>query len=227
MVQRQKLAALKRSNSKASVIRRQADIPAIMYGPGTDTEPVQVNSKAFKKVWQAAGTTTLIDLELAGDQIPVLIRDIQMHPLREEVLHIDLYRVRMDRPIEAWIPLSFTGVSPAVKDLGGVLVRNIDEVEIKALPQNLPHEIQVDISSLATFEKVIHIKDLKLPAGVEVFQEPDEVVALVQAPRTEAELEGLQSEIKEDVESVEGVKKEEPASVEGEAATGEDQSAKK
>ena len=148
---------------------------------------------------------------------PVLIREVQLHPLRDTVQHIDFLQVRMDEKIKAKVPLVFIGQSIAVKDLSGVLVRNHDELELEAFPQDLPHNVSVDIASLTDFEKVIHVKDIALPKGVTVLTEADEVVALVQPPRSEEELKSLSEEVKEDVSAVAGVEK--PATpTEGEAA---------
>ncbi len=145
-----------------------------------------------------------------GSEHPVIVRDIQIHPLKGHITHIDFYQVRLDEEITAEIPLEFVGESPAVKDLGGTFVRNIDAVEVEALPQDLPHDIEVDISILDTFEKVIHVSDLKVPQGVKVMLEPGEVIALVQEPRTQEEIDAeLAAATTEDVEAVEGVKKEE------------------
>jgi large subunit ribosomal protein L25 len=194
----------------ASAARQGGAIPAVLYGRGLKSQTVQVDYKELNKVYQNAGSTSLVMLKLDGkSDHPVLIRELQLHPLRSTVMHVDFYQVRMDEEIRALVPLHFEGTSSAVKDKGGVFVRSMDEIEVEALPQDLPHDISVDISVLDNFEKVIRIADLKLPKGVTILHEDDEVIALVQAPRTEAELEELTAEVKEDVESVEGVKKEE------------------
>lgn len=120
--------------------------------------------------------------------------------------------------------LIFEGEAPAVKNLEGVLIKNITEVEVEALPKDLPHEIKVDISCLETFDEHIKIKDLKLPEGVKVLAEPEEVIALVTPPRTKEELEELEEKPEEKVEEVEGVEgeeeeiKEAPTPAEGEVA---------
>lgn len=203
----------------ASKARQTGNIPGVLYGQGIEAVTVEVVAKDFDRVYREAGETSLVTLSLKdGKEYPVIIRETQLHPIKGHVTHVDFYQVRMDEEIRANVPLEFVGVAPAVKDLGGVLLRSMDEIEIEALPQDLPPHIEVDITPLDSFDKVIRIEDLKLPEGVKVLQEAEEVVVLVQAPRTEQELEALTEEVKEDVESVEGVKKEEPA--EGEAAEG-------
>ena len=203
---------------KPSKTRQEGFIPGVLYGHGFEAVSIAVPYQPFIKVFRNAGQSSVITLDLGdGQSHSVIVRDIQQHPTKNTVTHVDLYQVRMDEEIEARVPLTFEGVASAVKDLGGVLVKNIDELLINALPANLPHDIVVDISVLDNFEKVIHVKDIALPKGVEALHEDDEVVALVQAPRSEQELDSLSTEIKEDVESVEGVKKPE-APAEGEEA---------
>lgn len=212
------IAAAPRSGNPGAV-RRSGNIPAVLYGHGITPQTVEVESRAFQKLFTVAGRTTMLTLSIQdGKDHPVFIRDIQLHPLKNTITHIDFYQVRMDETIRASVPLKFIGQAPAVADMSGVLVRNIDELEVEALPKDLPRNIEVDISSLINFDTVIHVSDIKLPEGVTTHKDGGEVVALVQPPRSEQEIEALSTEVKEDVESVEGVKKEEP--VEGEAAEG-------
>lgn len=214
------LTAQARSGHPGAV-RRAENIPAVLYGHGINPQHIQVSSRVFQKLFSGAGYTTMITLSLEdGKEHPVFIRAVQFHPIKNTIIHIDFYQVRMDEVIRAQVPIKFVGESPAVKDLGGTFVRNLDELELEALPKDLPHDIEVDISSLVDFDSAIHIKDITLPQGVTTDRSEDEVVALVQPPRSEAEMEALSEEVKEDVENVEGVKKEEPAEAgaEGEAA---------
>lgn len=198
-------------------IRATGQIPAVVYGHNLTSKSIAVDAKAFSKVWKAAGATSLINLAL-GDTAErmVLVRDIQHHPVKGNVIHVDFYQVRLDEVIKAKVPLKFMGEADAVKNQGGVLVRSLDAIELEALPQDLPHDIEVDISVLDNFEKVIHVSDLALPSGVKYFHQEQDIVALVQAPRTEAELEALKTEVKEEVTAVEGVVKPE-AEASGEA----------
>lgn len=218
--ERLQLAASARSGNPRALLR-SGTVPAVLYGHGIKNKTLQLNSKVFSKVWQVAGNTSLVILKTGKTEHPVLIREVQLHPLRDTVQHIDFLQVRMDEKIKAKVPLVFSGQSVAVKDMNGVLVRNHDEFELEALPQDLPHNINVDISSLTDFKKVIHVKDIILPNGVTVLTEGEEVVALVQPPRSEAELETLSEEVKEDVTAVEGVVKPE-ALAGGEAEDGAD-----
>lgn len=188
------------------MIRDQGLIPAVLYGPKTQPASLKVAEKEFHKVYQEAGESSLINLELEDKKSPVLIREVQREPLRDRVIHVDFYQPPLDKEIEIMVPLVFEEEAPAIKDLGGTLIRNLQEVEVKALPENLPHEIKVDISSLVTFEDKIVIKDLVGGSGVEVLREPEDLVAQV-VPVEDVERE-LEQPVEEKVEEVEGVKEE-------------------
>jgi large subunit ribosomal protein L25 len=206
-------------DSKLGDLRRAGNVPAVLYGHGIEAQSVSVEGKEFLKLLPKAGYTTIINLVLDGKEHPVFIRAVQFHPVRGTVTHIDFYQVRMDEKVTANVPLKFVGESPAVKNMAGTLVRNMDELEVEALPKDLPHELEVDISTLKDFDAVLHVSNISLPTGVVALKEADEVVASVQPPRSEAEMDSLSEEVKEDVEAVEGVKKEEPVEegAEGEA----------
>lgn len=192
---------------KLNSVRKRGELPAILYGQGVSNLPLFVNRSEFKKVWEKAGETTLIRLFLEDEKDPhnVLIHDVALDPVNAEFYHIDFYQVRLDQKIMARVPLVWVGDSPAVIDEGGVLVKALQELEVRALPQDLPHEIVADISSLKTFEDVIFVKDVRVPNGVEVIENPEVIVASVVPPRTEEELKSLEEKV---VESVEGVKAE-------------------
>lgn len=197
---------------KAKNLRKLGVLPAILYGPKTKNLPLEVDLKEFEKIYKEAGESTLINLKLPKKKIegPVLIHDVQFDPLSGKPIHVDLFQPSLKEEIEATVPLVFTGESKAVSDLEGTLVKNISEIEVKALPQKLPPEIKVSIEGLKTFEDEILIKDLKVPEGVEVLKKPDEVVAIVAPPeKVEEELEKPIEEKVEEVEKVEEEKKEE------------------
>lgn len=190
-------------------------IPAVLYGRGIKNEHVWVNRKEFDKIYEEAGESTIFHLALEnGDTRNVLIKEVQKDILSSQVIHADFYQVRMDEKIEAEVEFIFTGESAAVKELGGILVKNMDAIEVKCLPGDLPSKIEVDISRLKTFDDYIYVKDLAISDKVEISVDPETVVALVASPRSEEELAELETEVKEDVTKVEGVVKEEK-SVEG------------
>ncbi len=206
-----KIKAQKRDvfGKKVKDLRKKGLIPAIVYGHDQKPLSLQVKYNDFEKLYKTSGGSTIISLTI-DDEEPknTLITEIQKDPVTHQYLHIDFHQVKMTEKITAEVPLVFVGESPAVKDLDGVLVKNIDQIEVSCLPADLPHEIEVDISALSDFESVIKISDLKIPSGVEVKTEPEEVVAVVTPPRSEEELKALEEEVVEEVEAVEEVGKE-------------------
>ena len=194
------------------LLRKQGFIPAVLYGKKTPACSLQVNTQDFKDVYKEAGDTDIIDLIIVGGkkkQIKsVLIQSATKHFLDGSFLHVDFFEVEMDKPITAHIPVNFTGESSAVK-LGGVLVKPTSEIEVEALPMDIPHEIIVDISSLTDFDQTIYIKDIDFPSKVKVLIDENTPVITVNAPITEEEFEKEFGEDKtvEEVE-VEGEKKE-------------------
>ncbi len=190
---------------KNEKIREEGFIPAVIYGYNMDNLLVQIESSAFNKIYEKAGESTLIklnvtDKEKAIKKAPiVLIHDTQHNPVTDEFIHIDFYQPNLKEKVEVEIPLEFFGESDLIKNEDGTLVRNYSEVEIKALPEKLIHEIKVDISVLETFDDVIKIKDLKVPEGVEISDDPEEIVALISRPEdVDHELEeSLDKEVEE------------------------------
>jgi large subunit ribosomal protein L25 len=186
-------------------------IPAVLYGRGIENKPLWIDYQQFKKIHNEAGESTVIDLSIEGNGDPrkVLIHDVQYHPVTDDFRHIDFFQVRMDEEITTEVELVFVGESPAVKSQGGVLVKNMDSIEVRCLPMDLPGEIQVDVSAIKTFDDHIYVKDLPISKKVEVDVDPETVVALVTPPRTSEELEQLDQKVEIDIEQVEGMKKEE------------------
>lgn len=192
---------------KNKQIRKQGFIPAILYGHQVKNLSLSVKAKEFEKVYQEAGESTLIKLKIQSPKSKnmermVLIQEVAKDPVTDKVIHVDFHQVKMDEAIRAEVPLVFVGSSLAVEKENGVLIKNIQSLEVEALPQDLPHEIQVDISSLKTFDDNIYIKDLTISEKVKVLAEPEEVVASVVPPRTKEELEELEEAPKEEVEEV-------------------------
>ncbi|MCL5666663.1 MAG: 50S ribosomal protein L25 [Patescibacteria group bacterium] len=190
-------------------IRKQGNVPAVLYGHNIKNQNLAVSLAEFEKVLKKAGESTLINLTTDdGKNHSVLIHDIQNHYLTSKPLHIDFYEVSMTEKLKSKVALEFTGEARAVRDLGGVLVRVLGEVEVECLPADLPHSIAVDISSMQEFGSTIHVKDLQVPAKVKILTPGEEVIAKVQAPRdVEAE---LAAPVVEDVTKVEGAAEEKP-----------------
>lgn len=191
---------------KVQTLRDQGVIPAVIYGHGTEPQSVSVTLPVFEKVYREAGESSLIDLSIdnAG-AVKTLIQEVQVDPVTNRVVHVDFYAVTMTEKLTATIPLKFVGEPKAVKELGGTLVKNISEVEVKCLPSDLVHEIEVDLSPLATFEDAITIGNLIVPKGIELLGTLDTTVAMVAPPITEAQLKALEEKPIEDVSAVEKV----------------------
>jgi large subunit ribosomal protein L25 len=164
---------------RLDVVRASGMTPAVVYGAGTPSTSLSVPAQQFIKVFKEAGESEIVTLELEGKKLNVLIHEVQWHPVKDMVMHADFYVVDMNKEIEVAVPIEFTGVSEAVK-LGGVLVKVMHEIEIRSMPNNLPHEIMVDISALANLHDQIHIKDLKMPEGVEVLNDADDVICIAE-----------------------------------------------
>jgi len=216
IMQKVELKAEKRTvvgKSMAS-ITSQGFLPAVIYGHDFNSTPVQVNLKDFEKAYLEAGESSLVYVNLDSKDLPVIIHDVARNPISDKFIHADFYKVNLDEKITADVQLIFVGESLAVKDLAGILVKNINEVKVEALPQDLPHEIQVDISSLETFADQILIKDIKLPKGVELKEKPEEIVVLVQEPISQEELDKQLAVSETTTEEVEVIKKEKEAEVE-------------
>lgn len=192
---------------KVKILREKGLIPAVLYGPKTKNLSLEISAKEFEKAYKAAGKSSLITLAISDEigrperkKFLVLIHDVEKESLTGNPIHIDFYQPRLDEEIEAKIPLVFEGDSFAIKDLGGTLIKNIQEVIVKALPQNLPHEIKVNIEKLKTLQDSILIKDLILPQGVKALKDPEEIIAIVSLP--EKVEEELVKPIEEKVEEV-------------------------
>lgn len=180
---------------KTKRLREQGLIPAVLYGRGLETKPIQIEVKALTKVINVAGTHQLISLEI-GDQKPqmILARDIQRDKIRREYLHVDFYVVKMDEKVTAHIPLIIEGEAPAVKDQGGILTQGLDELEIECLPKDLISAIEVNIEGLVNFNDSITVADLTVPRTITILSDLESMVVKIEAPRKVEEVEALEGE---------------------------------
>lgn len=205
--------------------RTQGTVLAVLYGPKAKAVSLTVDKKEFEKVFNVAGESSLITLEFGKDKTPVLIREVQRHPVSGDPIHADFYQPRLDQKITIMVPLMLQGEAPAAKELEGTLIQNIHEVEVSALPQDLPHEIEVSVAKLATFEDRILIKDLKVFPGVQVLHDQEAIIAqVVPAEKVEEE---LAKPVEEKVEEVKVVKEEKKEKEEAETTAQEPAKEKK
>ena len=209
----------KEAGKKVKTLREKGIMPAVLYGPKVKNQSLEIDIKEFEKIYKEAGKNTLVSLELQDkkEKYLVLIHDLVRDPITSSPLHVDLYQPSLEEKIEADIPVILQGESLAVKDLGGTLIKTMSEIKIKALPQDLPKEIIIDISGLKTFEDHILIKDLKFAEGVEILRDSSDIVVSVAAPeKVEEELAKPAEDKVEEVKVVGREKKEEAASEGGE-----------
>lgn len=200
---------------KVKTLRQKGILPAVLYGPGVKNSLIlEINLKEFGKIFMEVGESALLSLEINGKKSLVLVHEIERDAISGELIHIDFYQPKAGQIIETKVPLVFGGIALAVKDLGGTLVKNIQEVHVSALPENLPHQILVDISGLKVFENNILIKDLVLPQGVKILKDSADIVAkVVPAQKIKEE---LAKPVEEKVAEVEKVGDKEKAAKEAE-----------
>lgn len=168
-------------------LRSQGIIPAVFYGPKEKSQAIKIDSVQFEKIFKMAGESSIVDLKIGDANHEVLIHSVDRDPVTDKVSHVDFYVIERGKKLEITVPLVFEGESPAEKNLGGVLVKVLHDIEVESLPRHFPHEIKVDISTLVDFESQIHAKDLIMPEGVELKTDPEDIIILVQEPKEEIE----------------------------------------
>jgi large subunit ribosomal protein L25 len=209
-----------------SEIRKTGKMPAVFYGKKEASTSIMLPLAVFEKTLKEAGESTILHLEGKDVDVDVLIHDVDLDPVTDKPRHADFYAIEKGKKLAIKIPLDFIGVAPAVKDLGGILVKVMHEVEIEALPKDLPHKLTVDISSLANFDSIVTAASINLPEGVSLKIKSEEVVASVYEPKEEV----VEAAPAVDLSTIEVAKKGKEAKegAEGaEAATAEGASKKK
>lgn len=193
--------------------RKEGKLPAIVYGPKEAAKALFVDQRAFSKLFKEAGESTIITLKGLDEDTEVLVHDVAFDPARGGVTHVDFYAIERGKELTVDVPLEFVGEAPAIK-LGGTLTKVLHEVEVTCRPSKLPQHIIVDVSALVDFGVQIQVKDITAPEGVKIENDPEDVVALVQAVKEEVEEAPTVIDM-DAIEVEEKGKKEEPA-IEGE-----------
>ena len=178
-------------------LRAQGLVPGVLYGSGLGkSKPalVQVNALDLNKLLSEIEESSLVNVVFGKKTYPTLVKDVQKNPLKAEILSVDFFAPDLNEEIETPVALEFEGVSQSEKE-GNTLIKIHQEIEVKALPQDLPEHIVVDLSKLATLDDVIRVSDLILPQGVEVLLEEDELIAITEAPQAEEEPEMTKEEL--------------------------------
>jgi large subunit ribosomal protein L25 len=171
----------------SKTLRAEGFIPAEIYGRGIENVHVTLPKKEFLKAFKEGGSTTVINVTVEGKKFPVIVHDLQKSFLTDEIVHVDLYHIQRGQKIKAHVPVEFEGEAPAVKDFGAVVNKALSEIEVEALPDDMPHHIVIQLESLDEVGKSIHIKDVSFPKGVEVLVDPEAVIVSVSAPQEEEE----------------------------------------
>ena len=175
------------ADAKLSFLRKSGKIPAVFYGAGEITTSVTLSNIEFKKIWRDAGESSAIKISTTNGEVNALIHEVQVDPVTDEPIHVDFLVIDMKKKIRIKVPLVFEGISNAVKNGIGNLVKVLNEIEIEALPNNLPHSLFVDISRLETLDNNIIVSDIKLPIGVVVITNGGDIVASIVAQVEEKE----------------------------------------
>jgi large subunit ribosomal protein L25 len=187
----------------AGRLRRDGLVPAVVYGLGNDSLSIAVPSRELSHILAGeSGANTLISLAVDGDEVLTLARQIQRHPTRGDLLHVDFIRIRRDVAVSADIPLHLVGEPTGVKD-GGLLEQLVFNITVQAMPGNIPVVIELDVEDLAIGDQR-HASDITLPAGVETELDPETVLVVVAAPRVAVEEEAAEGELGEEGEAAGG-----------------------
>ncbi len=203
-------AKVRDKSIKAKNLLKNGYLPAVVYGREVKNIPLILNYKEFENFFHKITESTIFNLKIEKDdkieEYPVIIRDIQYNPVTDEFIHIDFFQLPMDREITINVPLVFIGESPAEKNEGAVIVKNLHEIEIRTLPKYLIGELKVDLSSIKKIGDEIKIRDLNLPAEIKV-ENFDEIIAIAAEPEKEEIVEEVALE--EEIEKVKVVKEKE------------------
>ncbi|MFZ2152608.1 MAG: 50S ribosomal protein L25 [Microgenomates group bacterium] len=187
--EKSKLSASVRTitGKKVRQLRKQGLMPSSVYGHGFEPVSIQINEKEMAAIFAHAGESGLVELELDGKALPILFRNPQYHPVTGLMTHIDCYKVNLKEKITTFVPIEFVGESEAVK-LGNVLVEAVNEIEVEALPTDLPEKIEVDLAKLVTLDSEITVADLIVDRSkIEIKNDPEQVVVKVEEPKVEVE----------------------------------------
>jgi large subunit ribosomal protein L25 len=178
-------------------LRRAGLVPGVVFGKGEESTPVQIDAKVFETLYRQAGRTSVVNMHLPGKTGTTsgIIKSVQRNPLSGMAIHVDFFLVNLTQEMEIDVPLVFTGEAPAVEETGGTLLHNLSSLHVKALPNDIPQQVVVDVSVLHSLDVAIHVRDLTLNRDlVHVLTDGDTLVATVVPPRIEEEPEPVLTE---------------------------------
>jgi large subunit ribosomal protein L25 len=203
-------------------LRRAGLVPGVVFGKGEESTPVQIDAKIFETLYRQAGRTSVVNMHLPGKSgiTSGIIKSVQRNPLSGRAIHVDFFLVNLTQEMELDVPLVFHGEAPAVEETGGTLLHNLSSLHVKALPNDIPQQVVVDVSVLRTLDVAIHVRDLSLNRDlVHVLTDGDTLVATVVPPRIEEEPEPILTE--EELEAAALAEAEGAEGAEGEGAPAE------
>lgn len=188
--------------NKVDKMRVAGNIPAVVYAKGSENRHVEVSAHEFEMVLREAGMTTIVNLDLDGTKIPVLIKDIQNHPFKRLVLHVDFQEVRMDQPIKLSVPIHLLG-RDEIKLQPSVLMQQLDELDIECLPMDIPERVEYDVKEI-TFDAPVMVKDLDVfnDDKITIFNDADDVICSLMEVQEVVEEEEEEGEASADVPTV-------------------------
>ena len=216
-----KAATREVTGKKVKQLRRQGIIPGVVFGHGVESLPIQIDQKDLIRAYRQAGKNVLVTLKIDQSRKPrhTLIQSVSRNPSTGRPLHFNLYQVSMTEEITSEVPLVFINESPAVRDAMGVVLHNLANVQVKCLPGDLPHNLEVDLSDLVEIDQSLYVRDLQVPEKVQILTDPEELVVKILAPRVEEEVAAPAAEA-EAAPTVEEAAEAAPESAESKESTG-------
>lgn len=174
------------SKDNLEALRKEGFVPAVFYGKEQDAMPISVSTSDFMKVWKEVGETSTIKLQAPSGDVNAMVYEVQTDPIKGDLVHIDFYVVKKGQKVEVEVPLVFEGEAPVEKQ-NGVVIKVLHELTVEGEPQNIPQEFTIDLTGLTDFDSQILVKDVPIPAGLELISEPDEVIVAVSEAKEEEE----------------------------------------
>ncbi len=170
---------------KVGVLRREGKLPGVIYGHKFDAMPILMDAKTTTKILNSVTSSSIVTLVIDGKEQAALVRERQMDYIRNQFLHVDFQAVSQTEKIRAKVGVVLTGLAPAIKDFNGVVVEGLDAIEVEALPKDLPERFVIDLSKLAAIGDAIYVKDIEVPANVEIVEDVEAMLVLITSPAAE------------------------------------------
>ncbi|MFO7887352.1 MAG: 50S ribosomal protein L25 [Eubacteriales bacterium] len=162
--------------SRSKKIRSTGAIPAVLYGKDIEVKTIQIDNKEFKEILSSEGRNAIVDIELDGESYFAMLKDVQTHPITNDILHLEFYNIDRSQKVEVTIPIRLVGKE--ISKFEGAVVHQLDEVEIRCPSTEIPRQIKLDVSEL-TLGHSLHVSDLEAIEGIEILNDPDEMIVSV------------------------------------------------